>query len=175
MKQNNPFLIIISGPMGVGKTTVARLLHEKLERTALLSYDQIKWFVSDFNSDNADFQLTFRIEKVMIREYLTSGVSVILEKAFSEKELIDDLKFLAEELSASVFIYQLEAPLEVVKERINQRPPSSKRKIPPTADKIERSHARYLASKHDQAKIIKTEKMSSEEIVEEIIKDISEK
>jgi uridine kinase len=44
-----PFLIIIDGPMGAGKSTVARLLQEKIGvKTALISLDVLKRIVSDY-------------------------------------------------------------------------------------------------------------------------------
>jgi predicted kinase len=167
-----PNLIIISGPMGVGKTTVSQMLHDKLPRTALISYDQVKWFLSDFRSNESDFELTYRIEKAMTREYLSSSISVIFEKAFTDSLLINEIKMLADELSVRTLIYQLEAPLEVSQSRVANRPPSKKRSAPPTPERVERSHFRYHKTKHPAAKIFDSHKLSVEEIVTLILIDV---
>jgi predicted kinase len=158
--------------MGVGKTTLSRLLQEKIPRTALISYDQVKWFLADFNADETDFELTFRVEKAIIREYLASGINVILDKAFTDSKLIDEIKMLADELSAETLTYQLETPLEIAQDRVIKRPPSRKRAEPPSPEKVARSFERYHENKHLDAKIIDTSKLLPEEIVQQIILDI---
>lgn len=158
--------------MGVGKTSLSKLLQERLKRTAFLSYDQIKWFVSDFKSSDQDFDLTFRVEKAMIKEYLLSGINVVLDKAFSSASLIDELKLLAEGLGAKVYVYQLESNLELAIKRVQSRPHSKRLIGPPTKEQIEQSHSRYLDNKYSEAKTYNTTDLDVKEIIEDMVKEV---
>ena len=77
-----PFLIIIDGPIGSGKTTVSELLHKKLRKTALISLDKIKRLVSDYKPMHKYHQLASEVGKAMVKEYLKneldSNESVLL-------------------------------------------------------------------------------------------------
>jgi hypothetical protein len=46
------FLLLLDGMTGAGKTATSDILSEKLTRTAIISMDKIKTFVSDFESSN---------------------------------------------------------------------------------------------------------------------------
>jgi uridine kinase len=91
---NKKFIIIIDGPMGSGKTTVATILHKKLKRTAHIGLDRIKWFISDFKRIPEDNEIIRSVVVAMTKEYLKQGISVIVEQGM-RKERIETLKKIA--------------------------------------------------------------------------------
>ncbi len=112
-------LVIIDGLNGSGKSTVAKLLHKKLPRTALISYDEIKRYISDFQPIDEYLQLTTKIIQVMIKQYLNSEVGVIIEFFAPKAEYVKAYTKIANAYQdVSVHVYQIEAPLEVRMQRI---------------------------------------------------------
>ena len=68
-------VIIISGPMGAGKSTIAKLLHEKMPKNSLLSIDKIKRTISDYKSgDKNQIRLSFDICMAMASIYIKKRV-----------------------------------------------------------------------------------------------------
>src|SRR5438045_3185951 len=106
------FLLLIHGPMGSGKTTLANVLHEKLKPSALVGLDRIKWFVSGFKRTTANNAMTRAVVFAVVNEYLRQGVSVIIEQALKPTE-VSALKRLAKKHKAVFFMYQLKAPREI--------------------------------------------------------------
>src|SRR3989338_1424432 len=83
------FFVVIDGPMGAGKTTVAKLLHQKIKRTALLGIDRVKWTVSDFSRSSKDNAMTADVVLAMCKEYLKHGLNIILDQGFMRKEFLN--------------------------------------------------------------------------------------
>ena len=85
-----PFLVIFDGPMGAGKSTVAKLLQKKLKgKTALISLDNLKKIVSDYKLDSIlHLDLASKSGATMTNLYLKEGINVIVEKAFTREEFL---------------------------------------------------------------------------------------
>ncbi len=166
----NKFLIIIDGPMGSGKTTVAKLLHAKLKRTALLGLDRIKWFISDFKRIPADNEIVRNVVAAMTREYLRQGIGVIIEQGMRE-ERIEALKRTAKRYGARCFVYQLDAPKALLFRRVHQRPRlAGKPKISNT--RIERNYRAHMEHKYAKAEVLDAEKFTARQIANKILKDL---
>ena len=167
------FLIVIDGPMGSGKTTVAKLLHEKLKRTAHLGLDRVKWFISDFKRVPADNEIVRDVIAAMAKEYLKHGINVIIEQGM-RSDSIKALKKAAERQGATCFIYQLDAPKELLLKRINQRPRlAGKPKISNT--RIERNYKAHTEHKYNGAVVMDSVKFTAKQIASQILKDLSNK
>ena len=167
-------LIIIDGPIGAGKSTVAKLLHKKLKRTALLSLDRIKWLVSDFKPVRNDLQLASDIGKAMTKEYFKNKINVIVEKAFTRKEFVENFTKLKRNKKINIFVYQIETPLETAIRRVAKRayPPYIKVKKRPSPAKIKRNHKNYSLYKYGKATVFNSIKLNPRQIVKEILKEI---
>lgn len=168
----SPFLLIIDGPMGSGKTTVSLELHKNLKRTALISLDRVKKLISDFRPGNHDdLELASRIGRAMVREYLKNKINVIVEKAFTSKQF---LEFFIKGFNASarVFIYQLDAPLDVRISRIRERESKNPDAFPQTLEKIYRNSKHFTEGRYEKAKVFESHKMSSVEIAKKIMEEV---
>ncbi len=165
------FVIILEGPMGAGKTTIASILHPKLPRTALLSMDKIKWFLSDFERNNEDNGLISKVMLSMAKTFLEQGCNVLIEQGFWKKEYVEPYINLANEFRTDLHFYQLEAPIEVLRERAHVRP-DTPGKIPLTKERIENNLKTWKENRYDLGKVFDTTEFSSEEVVKFILVDI---
>ena len=168
-----PIMIIIEGPSGSGKTTIGDLLHKRLKRTALLGIDRIKWFVSDFRRDFEDNEAVARITESMEREFLAKGFNVLLPQGMWKKEYLDYHLKIVEDFGIDLYMYQLEAPREVLIERIRNR--RRKEGSPEqTEGRAERNLDTWEENRYEYGKHISTVDYEPEEVVEIILKDIPE-
>jgi predicted kinase len=165
-------MILIDGPMGSGKTSVGKILHKKLPRTAMLGMDDIKWCVSDFKRDKEDNRMTSKVVQRMTEEYLKHKINILIPQAFWKKENIDQYIKLAEEAGVKVFIYQMTAPKEVLMERLSKREKPSQAPTPMTQEKIEANYQTWKDNQYGLGKVFDTSKMSSEEIASEILAEM---
>jgi predicted kinase len=129
------FILLIDGPMGAGKTTVTKILHEKVKNTAHIGLDRIKWFVSGFKRTRPQNAMTRAVVFAMTKEYIKQGVNVIIEQGI-KNEQVDKYKKLTKKLKVNFFMFQLEAPKEVLLKRVASRIP--------TPGRIKVSKARVL-------------------------------
>ena len=171
-----PFLIIIDGPMGSGKTSVANLLrrrmHKDLGFTALISLDRLKRIVSEYKMDSkTHLKIASEIGIVMVREYLKKGINVIVEKAFTRAEFVDSF-IKPFKKKSHLFVYQVEAPIDIRTRRVKERPLHTEVKKRPPKSKILRNTQHYLEFRYKKAKIFDSSKLTSQQIVNRIIKDI---
>ncbi len=167
-----PFLIVLDGPMGSGKTTISEMLHKKLKYSALLSLDRFKRLVSGFKLDSMlHLELASKIGRAMIIEYLNNNVGVIVEKAFTREVYLKQfLKGLNRR--AEVFIYQLHSPLELRIKRIKDRPLPYDTNKKPSLAKIKRNSKHFDEFRYKKAREFDTSKLSATKIVNEILKEI---
>lgn len=166
-----PFLIIIDGPMGSGKTTIGRLLHKELPRTAILSTDAIKFFISDFERGERDNAIAVSVLIQMCKEYVKQGINILLPQGFWKKEYMDPYIAFAKEHNLEIFIYQLEAPREVLLSRIAVRPtPAGRTPVP--QDRVLRNLQTWEDNKFQVGKVFNTEQLTPEDIVKLMLEDL---
>jgi thymidylate kinase len=171
-----PFLIVIDGPMGAGKTTVANLLqgrmHKDLGFTALISLDRLKRIVSEYKMDSKiHLKLASDIGISMTKEYLKNNIDVIVEKAFTRAEFVDSF-IRPFKKKARLFIYQIEVPADIGARRVRERPLHPEIKKRPPKSKFERNIRHYSQFKYKKAKVFDSNKLTPRQIVNQIMKDI---
>ncbi len=159
--------------MGAGKTTVAKLLHQKFKRAALLGIDRIKWIVSDFSRSFEDNSMTADVVLAMCKEYLKHGLNIILDQGFMRKEFLNPYLRLAKKEKIPLLIYQLEAPYNILLERlkIRPKPEAAKRKVSKT--KTLKNIETYFENKYPKAQIIDSGALTPKQIADKIAKDIA--
>src|ERR1035437_7202222 len=117
---NTPFLILVDGPMGSGKTTTTKLLSEKLPGAARVALPDIKRLVPNYRENEKTLEVIREIMKVMVDKYLELGVSVIVE-VITKADSIESFRSIALKHNASFFAYRLSAPKEIRMERVCER------------------------------------------------------
>lgn len=169
MKQ---FLAIIDGPMGSGKTTIAKLVHEQIENVALIGLDQIKWTLSGFDRTPEQNRMTGKVVQAMAKTYLQNGASILLDEGFGKAEVMQPYLDLAAELSIPVFVFQLEAPDDVLLARLEKRPAPEQSRTPMPIDRTLRNISAHHDGKYQQAKTFDSTQLSPDEIAEKIVEEL---
>jgi len=167
------FIMIIDGPMGAGKTTITKLLHERIKNVAHIGLDRIKWFVSGFRRTRPQNAMTREVVMAMAKEYLKQGVNVIIEQGMKQEQ-ITQYKKIAKDFKAKFLMYKLEAPKEVLLKRVAARIPTPGRiKVSPA--RVLRNYRlfnQFNKDKHNEATVFETERLAPEQVVAFIVKDI---
>ena len=167
-------MILFNGPPGAGKTTLAHAIWKKIPRSAILSLDEVKWLVSDYKSNNFDLTLASKVGLAMSEVYLKNKINVIIEKAFCDYQYVDAFVKLAKKSKARLLIYNLEAPLNIIKKRTKQRQVTNLRhnKPPLKQSKVLRLYNYYNKGKFDVTRTFDTSKLTQRKIVNQILRDL---
>jgi len=178
MIMTTPFLILIDGPMGSGKTTTSKLLNQRLPDTARVALPDIKRLVPNF-TEKKNLDVVRKVIKAMIETYLEHGISVIVEQ-ITTTEGIKGLSEIAEKHSAKFYAYRLTAPKDYRLKRVHDRTkemmnvqelPQSK--IDELAGYFEPNDQFYLDNPINEAEAIDTQEHGPEQVVEVIISKLS--
>jgi hypothetical protein len=147
-----PAIIVVSGLPGTGKSYFSRRLAERLPFLVLES-DALRknlFPAPTYGADESAY--LFRIIHYLIEELLRKGISIILDATNLSERHRERLYNIAERLNARLVLVRVEAPPEVVQERLKARSAKSGtadksdadwavyQKLRPTAEKIRRRH-----------------------------------
>lgn len=165
-------LIIIDGLNGAGKTTVSKLLHARLKRSVRLSFDVIKRLISDYTPTDEYISLTDKVIKLLAKEYLEAGLSVIVDAFSPKEEFVEAYAKIAKKKSVEFHAFQIEAPHDVRFARIQERPLAEGAKKRMDKKWLKRNDENYLQNKYQKAVVFDSSKLSPEQIVSRIVKDL---
>ncbi len=108
-------LILLNGPWGVGKSTVARLLHETLSRSLYIELDAIRRAIQGYEDDReAGFCFAVKVTQRIIEECIADKRDAIVDKMFFVPSIIDEIVQRAKEHGAEVYEIVLWADLPTV-------------------------------------------------------------
>ncbi len=152
-----PFLLIIDGPSGAGKTTAAELVHKQTQRTALLGLDRLKWSISGFKRHTRNNTIVRDGLFALTQSFLTDGISVIVEQAFRKDE-VERYKRVSRRLHIRCVLVQLSAPRAVLLKRIIQRSkrPDTLKRPPVPLSRMKRNLRRFYLKGDIGAIVIET-------------------
>lgn len=150
-----PFAVLVSGPSGGGKSTLARALSDLLW-VPRVSKDVIKEGMyrtakaNDQTLAEVDPSETWSAFYGVAREYLTRGVSIVMDNTWtpgrSEPELVEELNGLAR--LVQVFCFSPEA----TKRSINRVRQSTRWGVPNTEDWV-KDYVSYIEMRNAEASV----------------------
>lgn len=117
-----PEVVIINGPPGVGKTTVARLLAHLLPGTVCIHGDDLRAFAPKNAREHLGGGSTFRAAAVLAQTYLEMGAPrVVVDYCFLRRSHLDYFREASGSPAPPIHMFTLWAPLDVVQQREQRR------------------------------------------------------
>jgi len=167
-------VIILDGPMGSGKTTIATIIHKKIKNLVYLGTDKIKWLQSDFKRNDKEISISIEVILSMMRVYLKNGFHILISENFIDKNARDKFIFLSKNKKVKLFIYHLDAPRKVLLKRISKRSKihEGKGMLPLSKSFILKNLKLHPRNKYVKAKVIDTSKKPPEEVANLILTEI---
>jgi len=99
-----PKLIILNGPLGIGKTTLAKRYGEEHQLTLVLDIDDIRSMLSHWRERKNDSgPLSMQIALAMARTNLSAGHDVIVPQILQTVKLAESLEQLAQDCKAEYY------------------------------------------------------------------------
>ena len=145
-----PCFIVVSGLPGTGKSYFCSKLAEKLPFLILQSDALRKTLFPAPSYSRQESSHLFQAVHLLIEKLLIKGVSLILDATNLSERYREHLYSIADRLDAKLILVRVEAPPQVVQERIKNRLEDSEAKsdadwavyqrMKPTVQKIQRNH-----------------------------------
>jgi len=123
-----PAFIVVSGLPGTGKSYFCSKLAERLQFIILESDALRKALFSSPGYSAAESGRLFRAIHLLIERLLKKGVSLILDATNLSERYRERLYSIAERLDVKLILVRVEAPPEVVRERLKARQENSENK-----------------------------------------------
>lgn len=145
-----PVIIVISGLPGTGKSYLCGKIAERLPVVVLESDVLRKLLFSSPDYNPTESSRLFRAIHLLIWRLLEKGISLVLDATNLSESYRERLYSIADHLDAKLILVRVEAPPEVVKERLRARTTNQDgnsdadwevyKKMKPTVQKIRRMH-----------------------------------
>jgi thymidylate kinase len=168
-------IINLHGPICSGKTTVSKLIHERIPRSFLISGDRIKWLISDYSA-NQDRDTVSLMVYDLVKRALEANFVVIKDSNYMlwiESDLPQKYLDMFKEHNSTVYQFNLEAPLDVLLERLHSRVERSEKENKKVSvksdDTFMKYYEMYTKMKNSELKTFDTSKQAPEEIANEIL------
>jgi broad-specificity NMP kinase len=169
-------LILINGPAGIGKTTVAKKLHEDMPFSFLLDLDDQRNFISHWRERRQEAGiLSFDIALAIAETCFKNGVDFISGKAIfdtiqegREKNFLDMFIDIGHKYGAEVYEIMLWADKQTVIERANKRGYETKDHLNP--EKIAETWGIFntIKGKRNNAIVLDTTDLTENEVLEKL-------
>jgi predicted kinase len=163
--ETRPTFIVVSGLPGTGKTFFCRRLAERLPFVIVESDALRKQLFPAPMYSSTESAALFRTIHALIEDRLKKGMSVILDATNLEERHRERIYSIAESANAQLVLVQVEAPAELVRQRLKSRAKKADgnsdadwtvyQKMKMTEEKINRRHFTVDTSRDISATIDK--------------------
>lgn len=154
-------LIILNGPSGVGKTTVARLLSQKSESSVCIHGDVLREMIVS-RDGSEDGRLGYRNGALLVNNFKDASYDLIVfDYIFPSNEHLEFFIGLLQDFS-SAFIFTLWAAERVVQGRRRERDRDDRR------FSVADSYDELQSNLQDFKTVIETDDLSPEQIADDI-------
>lgn len=163
-------LIIINGPPGVGKSTVAEKLHKAVSLSYLLEIDALRRNISNYREQVKESrELSYYVSLAIVEACFSAGSDVIIDKAISNSTVMDRFFQVAKKYNANTYEFILNASKELVVKRAENRGYRTGGLLTP--EKVERwwEDTQEYIKKRPLAIVVNTETLSQNEVYKYII------
>lgn len=165
-------VLIINGPCGAGKTSVAHLLRSIVENTVLISVDELRPTSAQHGSSES-FEFAVRAAEEVMREALDRGYDVIIERMIYDERVLDSFAAIALTRGANVAEVLLWANEACVLDRSNRRGYPSDGLFSPEKCSDLWKKMDVFRKKRPQAILIDTTEKTAKEVTLELLERIS--
>jgi hypothetical protein len=145
-----PAVVVVSGLPGTGKTYFCGKLAERLPFVILESDALRKTLLPSPSYSAKESSRLFRAIHLLIERLLKKGISIILDATNLSERNREHIYSIADRFDAKLVMVRVEAPPEIVRERLTTRKLNSNnssdadwaiyRKMQPSVEKIRRNH-----------------------------------
>ncbi len=169
-KRDKLFMVVLIGPGGAGKTTLAKFIKDQIDHVAHVACDNISRFISESQEASSRKAISRSVAIAMTDEYLQNGISVVVEQGMDNKE-VKRLHEIANKNGADFFLYRIEARHDIRIQRVIERAIQTNKPIM-TKEKMDWLLERYQENTYPSNNTFDSEKLSTEEIAKQILLDL---
>lgn len=127
-KPMEKFVLHVSGPSCVGKSTLVSALRKEYEWGYLVSYDKLKWFFEQYHRDTHKALVNTLVQEYFAICCQNNVPQIFFEYWMRDKETYERLAHIASKHGYTLISINLSAPTEVLQERFAQRLESVKKR-----------------------------------------------
>jgi len=111
--KTNPYVILIDGYTGMGKSTVAKCI-SKFDSSIILNNDEVRLFLNDYKNNDYKLLQEYRLEKLLENNNSCIVDSCLCHNYESKLEFYENL-------GIKYYIIRLECSSKIVKKRLERR------------------------------------------------------
>ena len=156
--------IIIRGPAGAGKSTIAERLKKQISNSIHLDIDMLKWIISP-ESSSIRTKIAHNVGRSFINQLTKAKFNLIIEEIFRENYYLAIKKILKKNNYKIISIF-LSAPVSTLKNRNKHR--KTKTKDVKVIEKLSEEIKPFPTEL-----VVDSSKKSKDEIVKIILKEVS--
>jgi predicted kinase len=174
-------LIVLNGPPGVGKTTVATELSHHVPFSLHLDVDSLKGMISSWGKDHYySGTQARRMAEVLASLHLAEGHRVIISQLYGQPSDIERLRQVAEREGANFYEIVLMLPKEEARQAFLQRGGAKSRDLGSIPEEVEREFevlydrlaARLEASNPREFQLLQADRGEIDKTVNDVIRII---
>jgi predicted kinase len=115
-------LILINGPTGIGKSTIAQKIHHALPLSFLLDIDAQRRYISGYKEHREESgDLVVKLSLAMVECYLQNGHDVVIDKVLTDATISESFLELGRKYDATVYEFVLNADKDTLIARAGER------------------------------------------------------